>query len=107
MKSKMDLLENLSASALTRKTTHTTAIRMVFANQRVDDGADRGSLHGTQCGTAALVERGIHGGQDAALCPKADVPSLLVEVEVLCIKLVKEVRVADVQLVGCDTDNWA
>jgi hypothetical protein len=53
------------------------------------------------------VERGIHGGQDAALCPEADVPSLLVEVEVLCIELVEEARVADVQLVGGDADDRA
>jgi hypothetical protein len=103
MKSSIDRLENLVRVSLEGNHDSSTTVRVVFANRRIDGR----SLHGTQCGTAALVERGIHGGQDAALCPKADVPSLLVEVEVLCIKLVKEVRVADVQLVGCDTDNWA
>jgi hypothetical protein len=83
------------------------AVRVVFANRRIGDGAEWKCLHGTQCGTAAFVEGGIHGGQDAALCAEADVPSLLVEVEVLCIELVEEVRVADVQLMGGDTDDWA
>jgi hypothetical protein len=96
MKSSIDRLENLVRVSLEGNHDSSTTVRVVFANRRIDGR----SLHGTQCGTAALVER-------AALCPKADVPSLLVEVEVLCIKLVKEVRVADVQLVGCDTDNWA
>jgi hypothetical protein len=83
--------------------TRGPAVRVAFANRRID----RRCLHGTQCGTAAFVERGIHGGQDAALCPEADVPSLLVEVEVLCIELVEEARVADVQLVGGDADDRA
>jgi hypothetical protein len=67
---------------------------------RLDD------LHGTQCGAAALVQRGVHSGQHTTLCTEPDVPSLLVKMEVLCIKLIKEVRVANVQLMGGYTDNW-
>jgi hypothetical protein len=67
---------------------------------RLDD------LHGTQCGAAALVQRGVHSGQHTTLCTEPDVPSLLVKMEALCIKLIKEVRVANVQLMGGYTDNW-
>lgn len=53
------------------------------------------------------MECSINSSQDAALCAEADVPSLLVEVEVLCVEFVEEAGVTDVQLVGGDTDDWA
>lgn len=53
------------------------------------------------------MQGSIHRGQDAALCAEADVPSLLVEVEVLAVKGVKEARVADVQLVGGHANDGA
>lgn len=91
MTSSIERLENL------------VRVSVVIASRRIV----RESLHGIQCSTAAFVERSIHGGQDAALCPEADVPPFLVEVEILCIKLIEEVRVAYVQLVRGYADNWA
>ena len=65
----------------------------------------RDDLHGTQCGSATLVEPGVHSGQHTTLCSKPDVPSFLVEMDILSIKLIKEVRVANVQFMGSYTDN--
>lgn len=103
MKSRIDRLENLVGVSLGEQHDSGNSSLRGVCNRRIDGRC----LHGTQCGTAAFVERGIHGGQDAALCPEADVPSLLIEVEVLCIKFLEEVRVADVQLVGGDANDWA
>ena len=77
----------------------------------VRESGDQGScrlddLHGTQCGAATLVERGVHSGQHTTLCTEPNVPSLLVEMEILCIELIKEVRVANVQFMGGYADNW-
>ena len=53
------------------------------------------------------MEGGIDGGQDAAFCAEADIPSFFVKVEVFGVEFLEEVRVADVQLVGGYADDWA
>lgn len=53
------------------------------------------------------MKAGIHGGQDAALGAEADIPALLVEVQVLCVEFLEEVRVTDVQLIGGDANDGA
>lgn len=49
----------------------------------------------------------IDSSKHASLSSESPVPAFLVEMEILAIELVKEARVANVQLVWRDTDNWA
>jgi hypothetical protein len=108
MKSKIERRENLVGISCERRDGHDSESSCSYD---VRESGNQGScrlddLHGTQCGAAALVERGVHSGQHTTLCTEPDVPSFLVEMEILCIKLIKEVRVANVQFMGGYADNW-
>lgn len=65
------------------------------------------SLHGRQGRTTPLMSRRMDGSQHTTLSPKSLVPSFLIKVDTFAIELVKEVRVANMQLVGRDADDWA
>jgi hypothetical protein len=65
------------------------------------------SLHGRQRRTTPLMGRRMDGSQYTSFCPKPPVPAFLIKVDVLAIEFVEEARVANVQLVWRNADDWA
>jgi hypothetical protein len=55
------------------------------------------------------MERRVHGSKYASFASKSLVPSFFVEMDIFTVRveLFEKPWIADVQLVRCDSDNWA